>query len=308
MAEFDQAARLAVKLDAAGFLRWLLPGLDADLRFSRWLDTQTIPFPGQSDLRCDTVAELAHASGLTPPWMLVLELQTEPDPDIMERLLEYLSRARRELRHGPYGRDKYQGALAVVNLTGPLPHSLLDMALPGSTGVAIHCQARGVTLAQEDAMQTLAGVRAGQVARCLLPWIPLMKGGDREETVAAWKEAAEQEPEHGLRETYAGLALVFADLADGLTVWKQGLEGWNMRKSRVIEEWREEGRQEGRQEGRTEALRDVLLRLLGRRFPEAASEVVAAVQNQSSGDELLRWLELLEQSPSLDAFRNAIQG
>lgn len=63
MAEFDQAARFAVKIDPAGFLHWLLPGLDPDLLFTRWLETQTIPFPGQPDRRCDTVAELTHQSG-----------------------------------------------------------------------------------------------------------------------------------------------------------------------------------------------------------------------------------------------------
>ncbi len=87
MADFDKAARFAAKLDPANFLRWLLPGLDADLLFTRWLETQTIPFPGQPDRRCDTVAELTHASGLAPSWMLVLEFQTEPDADIVEPTL-----------------------------------------------------------------------------------------------------------------------------------------------------------------------------------------------------------------------------
>src|SRR6185437_8001072 len=184
MAEFDQAARFAVKLDPVGFLRWLLPGLDTDLIFTRWRETQTIPFPGQPDRRCDTVAELAHASGAAPNWMLILELQTEPHPDIVARLLEYMARARGELRYGPHGRDKYLAALAVINLTGPAPHSALEMTLPGSTGVVFHCQARGLSFAQENAGQTLAAIRAGQTARCLLPWIPLMQGGDRAETVA----------------------------------------------------------------------------------------------------------------------------
>jgi hypothetical protein len=308
MAEFDQAARFAVKLDPAGFVRWLLPGLDADLLFTRWLDTQTIPFPGQPDRRCDTAAELTHASGLAPNWMLILELQTEPDADILERLLEYMARARRELRYGPHGRDKYLTALAVINLTGPEPHSVLDMELPGATDATFRCRARGLTFAKVSAGQTLAEVRAGQTARCLLPWLPLMKDGNNPETMTGWKEAAEQEPDHSVRSTYAGLALVFADLADCLTEWKQGLEGWNMKESRIIEAWRDEGRQEGRQEGRLETLRAILLRLLARRFPDASSsEVTAAVQSQISADELMRWLDLLDTVESLEAFRTAIK-
>jgi len=112
---YDQAARFAVKLDADGFLRWLLSGMDADMRFRGWLDTQTVPMPGDPDRRCDTVAELAHGGGQAPPWAVVLEAQTRPDSDLPDRLLEYLARLRRELRHGPHGRDRYQlGAAEVV--------------------------------------------------------------------------------------------------------------------------------------------------------------------------------------------------
>ena len=80
-----------------------------------------------------------------------------------------------------------------------------------------------------------------------------------------------------------------------------------MRESRIIKEWRDEGRQEGRQEGRIETLRDILLRLLQKRFPGvSAPEVTAAVQAQTNADELMRWLELLDSAQSLEAFRTAI--
>src|SRR5262245_53436294 len=58
---YDQAARYAVKLDPAGFCRWLLPGLDPAVEFRGWLDTRTLPFPGEQDRTCDTVAALARA-------------------------------------------------------------------------------------------------------------------------------------------------------------------------------------------------------------------------------------------------------
>jgi hypothetical protein len=43
---FDQASRYAAKLDAVGFLGWLLREDAAELRFRLWLDTRTLPFPG----------------------------------------------------------------------------------------------------------------------------------------------------------------------------------------------------------------------------------------------------------------------
>ena len=108
MSIYDQAARYAAKLDPDAFLHWLLSGVAPGWKFASWLDTQTIPFPGESDRRCDTVARLEHADGLAPPWAVVVELQTRNDPALPDRLLEYLVRLRAELRHGPHGRDRYQ--------------------------------------------------------------------------------------------------------------------------------------------------------------------------------------------------------
>ena len=147
---YDQAARFAAKLDALGFLRWLLATLAADLIFARWLDTQTIPFPGEADRRCDTVAEIVHAAGLAPPWAMVIEFQTRPDADMPYRLLEYLGRLGRERRHGPHGRDRYLLAAVVVNLTGTGETVSLEMVLPGQTGVELRLTESFQTVGQRD--------------------------------------------------------------------------------------------------------------------------------------------------------------
>ncbi|MDQ2730569.1 MAG: hypothetical protein M3Y56_02830, partial [Armatimonadota bacterium] len=57
MNDFDQASRFAVRMDPMGFLRWLVPDLPSTIVFQRWLDTRTVPFPGEGDRACDTVAE-----------------------------------------------------------------------------------------------------------------------------------------------------------------------------------------------------------------------------------------------------------
>src|SRR4051812_33359953 len=104
---FDQAARYSVQSDPLGFLRWVVPGLDPTLAFRGWLDTRTVPFPGTPDRTCDTVADLAFAgpgdAGLR--WALAVEFQTDPDPEMLDRLLEYLGRLRRGLRQGPRRRE-----------------------------------------------------------------------------------------------------------------------------------------------------------------------------------------------------------
>ena len=44
---FDQASRYTAKLDPPAFLRWLVPGLADTVVFRGWLDTRTLPFPGE---------------------------------------------------------------------------------------------------------------------------------------------------------------------------------------------------------------------------------------------------------------------
>lgn len=87
MSQFDQAARYAATLDPA-------------LPFRGWLDTRTLPVPGEPDRICDTVAGLARGATVEPAWALVIEFHAEPDPDMLDRLREYLARLRRELRPG----------------------------------------------------------------------------------------------------------------------------------------------------------------------------------------------------------------
>src|SRR5256885_779558 len=116
---FDQAARYAAKLDPPGFCRRLLPDSAADWKFVRWLDTRTLPFPGEPDRTCDTVAEFAREDERDRPTAVVLEFMTEPRAEALERLGEYLFRARRELRPVPGSGGRYEAVAVLVNLTGP---------------------------------------------------------------------------------------------------------------------------------------------------------------------------------------------
>jgi predicted transposase YdaD len=111
-----------------------------------------------------------------------------------------------------------------------------------------------------------------------------------------------------LRADYGGLARIFAELADRSQVWNQGLEGYNVETSQVVQEWMRQGEVKGRAEGeaRGEAkgraegmaegrqlLQAKLLKLLRTRFAaEPAGEVVQAVQAQQDLEVLGRWFDL----------------
>jgi hypothetical protein len=255
---FDQASRYAAKLDPLGLLRWLLRG--AAITFVRWLDTRSIPFPGEPDRTCDTVACLYEQAMPDVLWAVPIEFSLRPDGTLFGRLLEYLGRAWRELR--PQGRSgrrrgRYQVGAAVVNLTGRRRTASLRMRL-GQTRVLTRLGVEERNLAREDAAAMLAGIAAGSVPRCLLPLIPLMHGGCEAAIIALWVQLAQAEPDRQLRGDYGGLALVLAELAGCRPAWEQALGNWNMVESQVVLGWLTEGSLRAR--------RDDLRMLLEERF------------------------------------------
>jgi hypothetical protein len=304
MNDLDQAARFAAKLDPAGFFRWLTPGLDATLSFAGWLDTRTLPFPGDPERTCDSVAHLTDAAKSETAWALVVEFQAEPDPDMLGRLLEYVSRLYRELGSGSDRRSRYKVAAALLNLTGPAQPDTLDMRLPDLSGPGLWLQVVQRTMREEDAAHTLEAVAHGRWSRCQLPWIPLMHGAAEIAIINHWKELANAEPDMRRRSDYAGLALVFASLAGCFSEWKRALEGWNMRTSEVIDGWRAEGRAEGL----VQARRADVLRLLQLRFKvPIPADLAAEIGALNDPDELTRWLDSAAIAGSLEAFRTTMK-
>ena len=96
MDPFDKAARYAGRyLDPAGVLPWMLgERFAAAWQWTRWLDTQSIPFPGEPARRADTVAECERRAHDAPPLAVVVEFMSEPRGDTLERLAEYGLRLR----------------------------------------------------------------------------------------------------------------------------------------------------------------------------------------------------------------------
>jgi hypothetical protein len=76
-----------------------------------------------------------------------------------------------------------------------------------------------------------------------------------------------------MRSTLGAFAMLFAELADRAETWKLALEGWEMRPSQVVEEWRNEGRVEGQ----LPFGRKNLLALLRKKFGTMPKELVQRV-------------------------------
>ncbi len=291
---FDQASRYAAKLDPVGFLRWLF-GVEV-VPFRLWLDTRTLPFPGDPERTCDTVACL-DAGPEAEPFAVAVEFSLEPDALMFGRMLVYLGQLWLEMRpNGQRGR-RFQIAAAIVHLTGE-GHASRDMRLAGF-GMRTCLDIVERDMAREDAAATLERITAGTVARCLLPWIPLMRGGGEVGNIDRWKELALVESDGQRRGEYGGLARVFAEATEHSALWNEALRGWNMRDSQVVAEWITEGKIEGK-------VGDIL-RLLEKRFPPGApTEVAATIKASTNIEQLNRWFDAAIDAASLDEFRQAM--
>jgi hypothetical protein len=296
MNDFDQAARRLARLDPLGLFRYLLPGLAADVNFAGWLDTRAVPFPGPTDRTGDTVAELRFRGDPGRPRAVVLEFQTRNDGDILERLFDYAARLRLDVRPVADPSRRYDVVAAVVNLTGPGQPGVLEMTLPGEASVGTVFRVRVVALREDDAARVLDGVAGGAIARCVLPWVPLMRGGGEPATMERWRELAVGEADINVVAVYAGLARIFAELTPQRATWREMLEGWKVMESATVNEWRVEVRRE-----------DIITILTTRFRGELPADLRAALAAMTDHRELNRLISIAVVTPSLDDFRAALQ-
>jgi hypothetical protein len=293
MSDYDNAARRTAKLDPLSFLLWLPPAFSAHLRFRRWLDTRTVPFPGDPERTGDTVAELEAIVQPAPLWAFPVEFQYEPDPEMFGRLLIFLGSLWQQLRPDDLRGRRYQLAAAVINLTGTsssLPASQ-DYALPGFDGLRCTLQVRELHLQTMPAAPLLERIRSGELSRALLIWIPLMLAEDASGIIAQWVELASAEPDERLSAEYAALTKVFARLSLAADQWFRVLEGWKMKTSPFLDEVRAESRAED------------ILRLLRLRLKiDPPADLRARVEEERNLDRLKRWMDAAATANSLDEF------
>jgi hypothetical protein len=296
---YDQACRYAAKMDAVGLLCWLFGETPGQLRFRAWLDTRTLPWPGDPERTCDTVAWLSDADPAVE-WAAAVEFCPEPDGAMFGRLLMYLGRLWQEKRPTDGRGEHFAVGAAVVNLTGR-GHASQDMQLR-QTGIRTLLGVAERDLADRDAAATLDGIAAQTIAPCVLPWIPLMKNGAEAAIIQQWLELAGREQESKRRSDYGGLALVFAEAADRRSVWEKAPEGWNVTDSQVVLEWMARGRVEGLLQGQANSL----LQVLARRFPPGApAQMESTIRATADVQRLQAWLDAALAADSLEAFRQA---
>jgi hypothetical protein len=153
----------------------------------------------------------------------------------------------------------------------------------------------------EPADRTLDGIAAGLIALCVLVWVPTMVGGDQAEVLQRWQELARRRdiPPH-LRADYVALALVFAELVGRETVWSAALKEFDVKDSRIAQQWEDKAV--------AAALRGSVARVLRKRFPGTAvpEEVAPILEKLTDREELSRWVDEASVTPSPEQFHQQL--
>lgn len=190
---FDKSGRNLVSAEPATFFAWATGVADGAFAFGGWLDTRAVPLPYEPDQTGDRVARLTNTAAVEPDWAIAVEFQIEPDALMFGRLMVFLGHLWQALKPDENRGDRFQVAAVVVNLTGRGTASR-DMRWPAAGfGTELRVVERNV--AHEKADDLLAGVEGGRWSRAVLPWLPLMIGGDKDDVIERWKRLMEGEPD-----------------------------------------------------------------------------------------------------------------
>jgi hypothetical protein len=76
---YDRSSRYLLRQNALSLSAWLLGLTEAQLEFVQWLDTRRLPWPGQPDHTCDTVAWLHDPARNGLPLAAIVKCQFGPD-------------------------------------------------------------------------------------------------------------------------------------------------------------------------------------------------------------------------------------
>jgi hypothetical protein len=295
---FDQACRYLLRPFVGPLLSWLLRLAPGRLDFVEWLDTRGLPWPGQPDRTCDTVAHLRDTVAGGVSWAVPVEFQSDPDPAMFGRGMVYLGNLWLDYRPTDLRGDRFEVGMIVVNLRGRGRCSR-RMRLSGTKlltrlGV-VECNLSGLSAAR-----TLARIEAGKAPAALLPWIPLFQGGGEPGIIAEWVRVAEAQTDAELRRVMP-LAQYFAEAAGCIEAWREALRGWDVIKSQVFEEWTALADGKARREERA----TISLRILRRIQADLPADLEQAIRRIDDLARLDAVVESALSNTSIDEFRRA---
>ena len=238
---YDDSLKILISENPQDFASWLLKGAKVKGKRSTEFTGRKVEADALLDVTLEDEEILLH-----------IEFQSENDPDMPERMLEYAFRAKREHKRAVYS------CVIYLRNVGDAPKSPLQWILPNGKEI-LRFNFQSIELAKlspEELRQTgLAG---------LLPLMILTKGGATHEVaeeIMAGLQAA------GKKESLPA-AFVLASLAFGKE--HKADQEWLIRRFDEMQDILRETPiyQEILEQGRLEALRELLLKVVQVHFPD----------------------------------------
>ncbi len=153
-------------------------------------------------------------------------------------------------------------------------------------------------LSRYRADKTLRRIETGKAPAALLPWIPLFQGGYQAGIISEWVRLAKQQTDADVLRVIP-LTQYFAEAAGCREAWRETLEGLNVVKSEVFEEWTALAEQKGERGGRVATL----LRILRRTQAILPADLEQAIRGVDDLARLDAIVDSALSSASIDDFR-----
>jgi hypothetical protein len=282
---FDQACRYLLRRCPA-LLLWLLGATQEKVLFIRWLTTK-LTIPGFPERENDMIAHVRRQDQGGKPWAIPTEFQVEPDALMFGRFLVYEGLVWLLEKPTEHPGDRFNLLGLVVNLTG-IGTTGQDMDWGEDRGTGLKPIERN--LQSYSASDVLDQIVAGKAPRAALALIPLMIGGKEPGTMQRWREVAEPETDLQWRADFC-LACGLAELTGCQEDWETTLEGFVVRQSVVVNEWK------------AEASGRMLCVVLKGRFGPLPDEVAGRIARTTDINLLERWGTLAGEASTLEEFR-----
>lgn len=293
---YDRACRYLVAMDPHAVFAWLLRPHRRDavvsLEFLGLAPERTRPAPGGgAEGVNDLVGLFADKLTLGTPWAVVLEFQARLEPDMFDRLIEYMVARRRMERVEQSLPDRYEVMGIVVNLRGTATCAR-KMAMPETGGVLDFAPVER-NLEALDADMMIKPVATGGAPDPVLGWVPLMGGGNTQAVVAAWRARVAGIQNPRTRTDIVRLAEVFANIPRTRPVWRE-MRDMITERCEVVDEWI------------AEHITELLLRVLRKRFQSVPEDIESAIRRETSPARIDLLVETAASAADLAEFERAL--
>lgn len=230
-------------------------------------------------------------------FLIANEIQFRPDARMPQRIRAYAALAEER-----YALNVYP---VVINI---LPSTQQEEAIPDS----YHSEFMSVVAHQDYKVVNLWEVNAAQVVEqrwmTLLPFVPILKGGDDKALVSKALALLRADERLAEMETFLAFFATFVMTSEEVRKvmrWDMAILRESPWYNEIVKEGLEQGLEQGHQQGLQEGQAEMLIFVFNRRFGAPSSELARRIRSLGT-DQLRQLADVAISAPSLDAVVSAL--